>query len=60
VHLLPQRFYAHLSPEARDALAAACLLEPRGLHFKMALRDPVRLNGVDVSDVERADVGCGQ
>jgi RimJ/RimL family protein N-acetyltransferase len=53
VHLLPQRFYAHLSPEARDALAAACLLEPRGLHFKMALRDPARLNGIDVSDVER-------
>jgi hypothetical protein len=59
VHLLLQRSYAHLSPEVHDALSTARLLEPHGLHLK-ALRDPVRLNGVDVSDVERADVGCGQ
>jgi RimJ/RimL family protein N-acetyltransferase len=41
-------------PEARDALAAACLLEPRGLHFKMALRDPARLDMISIPQaVER-------
>lgn len=53
VRLLPQRFYAHLSPAARDALATACLLEAHGLHFKMALRDPARLDAIDVSGVEQ-------
>lgn len=52
-HLLPERFYAHLSPEARDALAASYVLESHGPHFKMALSDPAQLDSIDTSSVER-------
>ncbi len=52
-HLLPRRFYGHLSPEARDALTADYALEPHGPHLKMCLSDPSCLEGVDISGVER-------
>lgn len=51
--LLPPRFYAHLSPHARDALTPHYTLEPHGPHLKMALKNPDRLAGVDTSAVER-------
>lgn len=51
--LLPPHFYAHLSPEARDALTPRYTLEPHGLHLKMALKNPDRLAGIDTSAVER-------
>ncbi|GIV99316.1 GNAT family N-acetyltransferase [Roseiflexus sp.] len=51
--LLPPHFYAHLSPEARDALTSHYILEPHGPHLKMTLTNPDRLAGIDTSAVER-------
>jgi ribosomal protein S18 acetylase RimI-like enzyme len=50
--LLPPLLYAHLTPPCREALAPAFAFESRGLHYKMALRDPARLDAVDTSGVE--------
>ncbi|TVQ18239.1 MAG: GNAT family N-acetyltransferase [Spirochaetaceae bacterium] len=36
-HLLPERFYAHLSPGVAPSLAERFRLTPHGLHLKMAL-----------------------
>jgi ribosomal protein S18 acetylase RimI-like enzyme len=41
--LLPPRMYAHVTPAALPALAAAYRVESRGPHLKMALVDPARL-----------------
>ena len=49
---LPQRFYAHLSPGLGRPLESAYHLEPRGIHLKMILSDPGRLEGVDTAEVE--------
>ncbi|HZM77782.1 MAG TPA: GNAT family N-acetyltransferase [Candidatus Limnocylindrales bacterium] len=43
--LLPQRFYAHVSVGVEGALGKHFRLEPGGLHHKMALTDPHRLDG---------------
>jgi RimJ/RimL family protein N-acetyltransferase len=51
--LLPLRCYAHLSPEARDALAPHYIFDPHGPHLKMALKNPDRLEGIDTSAVTR-------
>lgn len=53
VPLPPLYFYAHLSPEARNALTPHYILEPCGPHLKMALQNPDRLTGVNTSAVER-------
>jgi ribosomal protein S18 acetylase RimI-like enzyme len=47
LHLLPQRFYAHLSPGVESALRGTHDLEPHGEFCKMAL--------LDRSPVEQAD-----
>jgi ribosomal protein S18 acetylase RimI-like enzyme len=49
---LPARLYAHLSPGAERVLGRRYALDPHGEHWKMALVDPARLDGVDVSAVE--------
>ncbi len=51
--LLPERFYAHLSPGVEEALAGTHRLDPRGLHHKMALRNTARI--ADAED--RAQAG---
>lgn len=51
--LFPLRCYAHLSPEARDALTPYYAFESHGLHLKMALKDPDRLVAYDGANVER-------
>lgn len=56
--LLPPRCYAHLSPEARDALTPYYFLEPRGPHLKMALKNPDQLAGIDTSAVERLSLAA--
>lgn len=51
LHLLPERFYAHLSPGVEDALKSACTLDPHGMHYKMALRDSMPVHRADCSRV---------
>jgi ribosomal protein S18 acetylase RimI-like enzyme len=47
---LPDRFYAHLSPEAVAALAGHFHIEPHCLHHKMGLVDRSRAGAFDTSD----------
>jgi ribosomal protein S18 acetylase RimI-like enzyme len=49
--LLPQRFYAHLSPGVEEGLSPSHRLHSHGLHYKMALRGSSRLAGLDYSGV---------
>jgi RimJ/RimL family protein N-acetyltransferase len=51
--LLPERFYAHLGPEALAVVADAYQVQPHGTHHKMGLADPSRLAAVDTSGVVR-------
>ena len=51
--LLPERFYAHLSPGVEEALRDRCEIESHGVHHKMALRDVRPVGKVDCSDVEQ-------
>lgn len=51
--LLPRRFYAHLAEGALDALTAEYAATWGGLHLKMALTEPARLEGVDIEGVAR-------
>jgi GNAT superfamily N-acetyltransferase len=50
-HLLPRRFYAHLSGDLATVFAGDYHAEPYGLHHKMALTDPACLDSVDTSAV---------
>jgi GNAT superfamily N-acetyltransferase len=50
-HLLPRRFYAHLSGDLATVFAGDYHAQPFGLHHKMALVDPSRLDAVDTSAV---------
>jgi ribosomal protein S18 acetylase RimI-like enzyme len=59
VHLLPRRFYAHLTPGVSAILAEQYRLETHGLHYKMALTDPSRLavdRSADVVSLRAGDV----
>lgn len=47
IHLLPQRFYAHLSPGVESAFRGTHNLEPHGEHLKMALADRSAAEGID-------------
>jgi RimJ/RimL family protein N-acetyltransferase len=53
ISLLPQRFYAHLSPGVEDVFQETHQPDFHGLHYKMALRDTSRLAGVDCSAAVR-------
>ena len=53
LHLLPQRFYAHLSPGLEAVLEEAFRLTSHGEHYKMALRDRLALDVADTSAVVR-------
>ena len=55
-HLLPNRFYAHLSPDVEKVLVSRFQLSPRGLHYKMGLKDKTPLSQVDTSKVIRLAV----
>lgn len=52
-HLLPRRFYAHLSPGLEEVITAEFQLKPYGRHYKMALRHPLKLKNVDTPNVVR-------
>lgn len=47
VHLLPRRFYAHLTPGLTDALEGHYCADRHGRFLKMALADRARLFAVD-------------
>ncbi len=49
--LLPRRLYAHLDPDAVDALAEAYTIEAKGLHHKMGLANAAALDAVESTDV---------
>jgi len=49
--LLPSRFYAHLSGDLSTLLATHYRVDSHGLHYKMALADPSRLETVNTSEV---------
>jgi GNAT superfamily N-acetyltransferase len=51
LHLLPPRFYAHLSPGLESVFGRAYKLDSHGAHYKMALRGPHAVAGHDVSGV---------
>lgn len=46
VELLPDEIYAHLSPGLETRLEEWCSLHSHGLHYKMALADPGRLEEI--------------
>jgi ribosomal protein S18 acetylase RimI-like enzyme len=48
-----RRVYAHLAVGTADALGPAFRLEPRGLHDRMVLVDPTRLDDVDSREAVR-------
>jgi RimJ/RimL family protein N-acetyltransferase len=48
--LLPEMFYAHLSPGIEFAFAETHVLEPHGPHYKMALRDTAFVRDMDCSE----------
>jgi ribosomal protein S18 acetylase RimI-like enzyme len=52
-HLLPKRFYAHLSPGLASALQTTHVLEAMGEHYKMALTARTLAAEPDSSYVER-------
>lgn len=55
-HLLPKRFYAHLSGDVATVLADDYQIESHGLHYKMALTNIRRLDSVDSTDVIQLSV----
>jgi len=55
-HLLPSRFYAHLSLGLETVLLKTHDLVGHGEHYKMALLDKMRVPGLDTSEVERLKV----
>jgi ribosomal protein S18 acetylase RimI-like enzyme len=50
-HLLPSNFYAHFSPGLESAFSAGYDFEPRGEHYKLALRDKAIAAEYDCSGV---------
>lgn len=51
IHLLPRKFYAHLSGNLATAFAQDYQMRSYGVHYKMALTDSSRLQTIDTSDV---------
>lgn len=51
IHLLPPRFYAHLSADLSTLLATHYQVDSHGLHDKMALVNTSRLETVNTSEV---------
>jgi GNAT superfamily N-acetyltransferase len=51
IDLLPGKFHAHLSPDAKAALEQKYGMKSRGKHYKMALSDKSLMGNVDCSQV---------
>jgi len=52
-HILPERFYAHLSPRVAEAVEQQCQIESYGKHYKMGLKNTAPLQVIDCSQVVR-------
>jgi predicted GNAT family acetyltransferase len=52
-HILPERFYAHLSPAVAEALERQCKTESHGKHYKMGLMNKASVREIDCSKVIR-------
>lgn len=52
-NILPERFYAHLSPAVADAVERQCKIESNGKHYKMGLKNSSLLHEIDCSQVIR-------
>lgn len=52
IHLLPKKFYAHLSGDVATVLADEYQIKSHGLHYKMALTNSTLLDTVDTSNVK--------
>jgi ribosomal protein S18 acetylase RimI-like enzyme len=52
-HILPERFYAHLSPVITEAVQLQCKTESYGKHYKMGLKNTSLLYDIDCSQVVR-------
>jgi len=50
-HILPERFYAHLSPSVAESVRLQCKTESHGKHYKMALMNKSLLYNIDCSQV---------
>jgi ribosomal protein S18 acetylase RimI-like enzyme len=51
MHLLPPRLYVHLSGDLITVFEADYAIEPHGMHDKMALVEPTKLDSVDSAAV---------
>ena len=52
-HLLPERFYAHLSPAVAEAIQKQCETKSYGKHYKMGLKNRTLLDDIDCSQAIR-------
>jgi ribosomal protein S18 acetylase RimI-like enzyme len=53
VHLLPRRFYAHLSSGLEDVFQAGHSIDSHGTHYKMVLHQPSRVGDLQDCDIVR-------
>ena len=56
-HLLPTRFYGHVTPGIEEALFQGYTLTPTGANFRMLLKDTRPLEKVDTDSVFRLSIG---
>jgi len=59
IHLLPVKFYAHLSPSVEDVFKDDYDLKSGGRHHKMALNDRTKAGQIDSSTVSPVSVAEG-
>ncbi|MBU1699256.1 MAG: GNAT family N-acetyltransferase [Candidatus Eisenbacteria bacterium] len=55
-HLLPRRFYMHISHGLEGRMKGFYRLDSHGRHLKMGLIDKTLLSGVETSDVEQLSI----
>jgi predicted GNAT family acetyltransferase len=55
--VLPERFYAHLSPAIAEAVERQCKIKSYGKHYKMGLKNKTLLYDIDCSQVIRLTEG---
>jgi ribosomal protein S18 acetylase RimI-like enzyme len=49
--ILPEQFYAHLSPKVAEAVGRQCQTKSCGKHYKMGLKNKTLLHDIDCSQV---------
>ena len=51
IHILPKKFYAHLSKDLLAIFVDEYQIQPHGIHYKMGLSNPSYLQNFDTSNV---------